>query len=84
MRLINAYTLPDALFQKHVHYGEGTEMYLSFADILDVIDNAPTVDAIPVEWLKGMRDLMHRSSSRAAGDMLNRVIEIWQKEQEAR
>lgn len=48
------------------------------------VANAPTIDAIPVVWLKGIRDIMHRSSSPAAGDMLNRVIEMWQKEQEAR
>lgn len=56
--------------------------YYSTDSFRAVMSYQPTIDAIPVEWMKGIRDIMRRSSSPAAGDMLNRVIEMWQKEQE--
>lgn len=46
------------------------------------IKNAPTIDAIPVVWLRVLCDIMRRQSSRAAADMLSRVIDLWRQEQE--
>ena len=51
-------------------------------DSIKHIDEAPTIDAIPVVWLKGIRDIMQKQSSRAAADLLSRVIEMWENEQE--
>lgn len=86
MRLIDADALPDALFQKHVHYGEGTEMYLSYDDVVDAIDAAPAVDAIPVEWL-AQRSFEASYNGAKPNIDLNyafcTVINEWQKEQEA-
>lgn len=82
-RMIDADALPDALFQKHVHYGEGTEMYLSYNDVVDAIDAAPTVEAIPAEWLNNkMLDLQNRDKALSKAAWL--VLYEWQKEQEAR
>lgn len=47
-RLIDADALIPALFEKHVHDGEELEPMLYYADAVKVIENAPTVDAIPV------------------------------------
>lgn len=78
MRLIDADALKDNMFSY-----AAPEMVWDRGDIEHKINEIPTIDAIPVEWLQGIRDILHRSSSRAAGDMLNRVIEMWQEEREA-
>lgn len=83
MRLVDADALPSALFQKHVHDEEELEPMLYFEDAVKVVENAPTIDAIPVEWL---RDKMRgyasalKSTETAA---LVMVMQMWQKEQEA-
>lgn len=48
----------------------------------NAIDNAPAVDAIPVEWLRNV----HNNWLLTPDDMEFRdwLIERWQKEQEAR
>lgn len=49
----------------------------------EMIDNAPTVDAIPVEWLdEKILDLKHKDKALSAAAWL--VLHAWQKEQEAR
>lgn len=74
MKLIDA----DAL--RIVTRGKNHHRKYVFADITD----GPTIDAIPVEW---MRDKMHgyasalKSTEMAA---LVMVLTMWQKEQEAR
>ena len=84
MRVIDADALPNELFKKHVHDGEELEPMLYFEDAVKVVENAPTIDAIPVEW---MRDKMRgyasslKSTETAA---LVMVMQMWQKEQEAR
>ena len=84
MRLVDGDALPSALFQKHVHDGEELEPMLYFEDAVKVVEDAPTIDAIPVEW---MRDKMRgyasalKSTETAA---LVRVMQMWEDEQEAR
>lgn len=51
-------------------------------DIKQIIDNVPTTDAIPVEWLREF-DLYYAGISGGTPYM-NELIEAWQKEQEAR
>ena len=84
MRLIDGDALPDALFRMHVHDGEELEPMLYLNDAVKVVENAQTIDAIPVEW---MRDKMRgyasslKSTETAA---LVMVLTMWEKEQEAR
>lgn len=52
MRPIDADALKDALLQKHVHDGGELEPMLYLEDAMKVVDKAPTIDAIPVAWLK--------------------------------
>ena len=55
-------------------------------------DIAPTIDAIPVEWLEHLRekemvDLMMNVYGRGDSDVCHAVcvvLDLWQKEQEAR
>lgn len=51
-------------------------------DICEILDNAPVVEAILIEWLRKvmLNDVNDEISSEAA----SRIIELWQKEQEAR
>lgn len=80
MRLIDADALNKEL-QKRV--GSPTEEKLYEANLC-IID-APTIDAIPVEWLKQME-------WKCAADVqkvpmfiaIGWLIDMWQKEQEAR
>ena len=81
-RLIDADALMYSI--RHAIYPSDMTTTVAIGICESHLEDAPTVEAIPVEWLKGIRDIMRRSSSPAAGDMLNRVIEMWHKEQEAR
>lgn len=66
---------------KPIH-GIGLEPVVAVETVRDLIKGAPTVDAIPVEW---MRDKMRgyasslKSTETAA---LVMVMQMWQKEQE--
>lgn len=50
------------------------------------VANAPTVEAIPVEWLLKKKASCMRMSSRASQTawLIGELIKEWQKEQEAR
>ena len=50
---------------------------------LDDIDNAPTIDAIPVEWIFEQMQILHELHNKNEY-VLQWLIEMWQKEQEAR
>lgn len=54
------------------------------------VANAPTIPAIPVDWLKEQRDKRRaaaaahsRISSMTVLEAINVVLELWEKEQEA-
>jgi len=50
---------------------------------LEDIDNAPTINAIPVEWLKAQNTSTEYYKT-VQGQAVELVLELWQKEQEAR
>lgn len=77
MRLIDADALNKELQEK---VGSPTEEKLYEVNLC--IIEAPTVDAIPVVWLRVLCDLMRRKSAKAAADMLRRVLDLWRQEQE--
>lgn len=85
MRIIDADALPNELFKKHVHDGEKLEPMLYFEDAVKVVENAPTIDAIPVEWLR--EKIKEHTDEEGWQDYLANsfglCIEEWQKEQEA-
>lgn len=89
-RLIDADALKEEVkFQQEHMFPED----LSYR-IPRMIDNATTIDAIPVEWLEKRRQnliLAAMVHSTVYGDnsvelcyAVNVVLDIWQKEQEAR
>ena len=88
LRLIDADALKEQV-ESHVvsmsvclsmgeHYGKVTMR----EDCLTDIDNAPTVDAIPVEWLKWRVMNAKYNGIKEAADAFDFVLKCW-KEQEA-
>ena len=84
MRLVDADALKSKIEQSG---GEGTIAMYCKRVLAECLDNdAPTIDAIPVEWLQAkIKEL------RAMGEYQNDcadsiwfVVMLWQKEQEAR
>lgn len=66
---------------------QGSEEYKNGFDdgvnfVVDKIDAAPTVDAIPVEWITARWKNWYWDSVRCECERF--LIEDWQKEQEAR
>ena len=79
MKPIDGEWLAGELFKCHVHDDEDLEPLVYLSDALNLIATAPTIDAIPVEWLKAQGK--RGSIIWVIADILN---ERWQKEQEAR
>ena len=84
MRLIDADALPSALFKKHVHDGEELEPMMYFEDAVKVVENATTIDAIPVEWLHKKREQMIDAAQSTPEQAIAYVLWMWKTEQEAR
>ncbi len=57
--------------------------YYSLLDICKAIDEIPTVDAIPVEWIKQTRDYYDECWDEG-WHVLNGLILGWQEEQEGK
>lgn len=81
MRLIDADALKEKIEQCG---GEGTMARYCKRVLAECLDNdAPTADAIPVEWLdKKFLDIQNKDKALSAAAWL--VLHAWQKEQEAR
>lgn len=88
MRLIDADALKEAI-ESHVtsmsvclsmdeHYGKVTMR----EDCLTDIDNASTIEAIPVEWLREWQDEV--GTINEWWPIIERIITVWMDEQEAR
>lgn len=93
MRMIDANALKDEMRAGCVPIGLGGITGITGDDdsIEDYIDAAPTIPAITVDWLKEQRDkrraaaVAHSNiSSMTVLEAINVVMELWQKEQEAR
>ena len=87
-RLIDADALKEQI-ESHVvsmsvclsvdeHYGKVTMR----EDCLQDIANAPTVEAIPVEWLREWQDEV--GTLNEWWPIIERIITVWREEQEAR
>jgi hypothetical protein len=84
VRLIDADALPNELFKKHVHDGEELEPMLYFEDAVKVVENAPTIAAIPMDWMDAQ---IHGYASRLQSTELKALVlvkQMWEREQENR
>jgi hypothetical protein len=75
MRPIDADALKDNMF----HYA-APEMLWDRGDIEHKINEMPTIDAIPVEWIMKWSNKRYRETRRDVS--IVDVLEAWQKEQE--
>ena len=76
MRLIDADALLNKKFKYMLH---GCDDLLVTVKVQD-IENAPTIDAVPVSELKVLRDWFYESDGIAMGNlaMLNKLIEKYE------
>lgn len=72
-RLIDA----DALMRTHESEVATIRKDWTIDDLTTAIETAPTIDAIPVEWLRNHRELPLPRQN------IYSIIYMWQKEQEA-
>ena len=76
MRLIDA----DAMKQKTEAHGERIAYVVSF---LWDIEDAPTIDAIPVEWLFDLRDrVLKEGMNPELVEWIEYILQIWSREKE--
>ena len=78
MRLVDADALNKTL-QERVGSPTDDRLYEVNLCIID----APTIDAIPVEWLKEQNNST-KYYKTLQGQAVERVLELWEKEQEAK
>ena len=80
MRLIDA----DAL-KETFHGEEGAKALdhfpLRLIKVKQIVDNAPTIDAIPVEWL---RAFCADDIAEDQQETIEWMLKVWKREQEAR
>lgn len=63
-------------------HGIGLEPVVAVETVRDLIKGAPTIDAIPVEWLQKKRKYASEGDSLDVG--IAEVLDMWEKEQGAR
>ena len=61
-----------------------TRFYDNEVTAKQLIDEQPTIDAIPVEWLQGWRDRLRTMGDyqQDCADSIDFVLRLWQNEQE--
>ena len=82
MRLVDIDPLYDALFEIHAHEGMCLEPIVELRDINAVLEAAPTVDAIPVEWLKAQRIDRRDPAIDLHNAIFHYVLRAWEKQKE--
>ena len=84
MRLVDADALCTHIENEfdgvYVYDVSGNEAAREFCDMVDI---APTIDAIPVEWLREKMRGYASSLKSTETAALVMVMQMWQKEQEA-
>lgn len=87
VRLIDA----DALKQGFESSDFDDDPFENVDNACRIVNQSPTIDAIPLEWLEQQRDKRRAAaaahsniSSMTVLEAINVVLELWQKEQEVR
>lgn len=77
MRVIDADRLQKQFDEKSINPNYRVNMH----SIKSIISNAPTVDAIPIDWLKE-KLTNHPELSYAVTDGINNVLDLWEQQGE--
>lgn len=73
----------DALMRIHKLETSTIGKDWTVGDLATAIELAPTIPAIPVEWLVNLKnEYARKRREQAEGDLMNLLL-MWQKEQEA-
>ena len=82
MRLIDADALKEKIEQSD---GDGAIAKYCKRVLAECLDNdAPTIDAIPVEWMREKMNIADDAGDLDSVDLFSWILQTWQKEQEAR
>ena len=66
-------------------HGIGLEPVVAVETVRDLIKGAPTIDAIPIEWLRSqLKNNPNDIESAYDNICINELIDRWQQEQETR
>jgi len=91
VRLIDVDALDDAFTalrwrgDELLHWGDRPNWCLIGKEVEKLIADAPTIDAIPVEWMESKRkEALHEGMRPDEVEAVEMVMWMWQKEQEAR
>lgn len=79
-RLIDAEALTAEMYKHHVHDDEELEPLVYLADAEKVIANAPTVDAIPVDWLQSCIKIAELFGDERNAGLLMNLINLWHRD----
>lgn len=82
MRLVDADAVKTGIIELLLE--PDSVQYIWSCDALKAIDNAPTIDAIPAEWLIQRMLRADDESDMDMRDCISVLVDEWQKEQEAR
>ena len=82
MRLIDGDALKDEMRAGCVPIGLGGITGVTGDDdsIEDYIDNAPTIDAIPVEWMRNEMNMADDRGDSEMTDAISWLLQTWQEE----
>ena len=82
MRLIDADKLKrtEGIFQYQI--SESFDRISASAYTFEDVENAPTVDAIPIEWIKETIKLAENVQASKYAEHLRILLEDWEKENE--
>lgn len=82
MRPIDADALKVNIEQAEDETYETTGYIMHMSDSFAIIDNAPTIDAIPVDWLREKMRGYASALKSTELDAVVRVLRMWEEEQE--
>lgn len=82
MKLIDANALKDRIDKCMALSGIGLEPVMAVRDIKALILAMPTIDAIPVKWLKEQADYARFEWDYDTCEGIRIVLKAWEKEQE--
>ena len=80
MRLIDADPIYDALFGIKAYEGIGPETVVALTDINALIETAPRVDAIPIEWLRAKQHELKDYIDHRPDAVVDYLIWLWDRE----
>ena len=77
MRLIDADELQERMLR---YYGDYS--FNIYEEIRDFFQNTPTINAIPIEWIKDKMDELEGTGRFELSEYLDELLADWEKENE--